>query len=119
MRNFGGNRGYVYWVAETDLDGGGSPSISITIDQTVEPLIHLTDDHQIDVDAITATVGTIAVEFLPYGSVTWKTLKDSTGTAVALDLSSPYPTAVRVYASALRLTPNGVNGTWGYSIVGK
>lgn len=119
MRNFGGNRGYVYHIAETDLDGTGSPTTSITIDETVEPMIHLTDDHQIDIDALTATVGTVTVEFLPYGSLTWKTLKNSTGADVALDLASPYPTSVRAYVSALRLTVNGANGTWGFSLVGK
>ena len=110
------NRKFVYNTAETGI---AADSAAIVIDATVCEDFEQADWHQIDIDALTASSGTVLIEILPYGSLDYKTLKDSNGDSAAIDAADPYPKEVTVSVSAIRLTPQSLNGTWGYSLVGK
>ena len=110
------NRVYVYDVAESGLAAGHA---AIVIDASVRENFEQADEHWLDFDKGTVTSGTWLVEIKMLGSSTYKVLRDEYGANYTPSAASPYHVRISIPRKAIRITPQSLNGTWGYSVVGK
>lgn len=68
--------------------------------------------HQVTIEPDGATVGTVAIEWLPWGSSTYEELKDNMGNAIVASLTRAESYSFTANAVAIKCTPAGADGTY-------
>lgn len=107
---------FIYDIAQTSLaDDEGN----VTITRDIRPDIFRADEHELNIEALTTTAGSFSVDYIPYGSTNSVSLIDEFGAVLVLDATNLYPITFKCSVEEIKIKPTGLNGTWGYSLVGK
>ncbi len=107
---------YVYDLAQTDLaDDEGN----VTIDRQMRSDIFKAMEHQVALELLTATAGSFTFEWKPFGLTEFVPVTDDAGAELVVDAADLYPFSLKLNAEAIKIKPSGLDGTWGYSLVGK
>lgn len=93
------------------VQGDGAQTITIPENEFTKHKVGETN-HQVTIEPGTANVGTVAIEWLPWGSSTYEELKDNMGSAIVASLTAAETFSFTANASAIKCTPAGANGTY-------